>query len=199
MNPKPLTWVLGALALSLTVALVVVLLQRPTLSTETVTAPPPASPAPATETTTTTTGPSPSAQETDPAAEGGPSPLPSSEVEAHDASPGTTPYSQTGEARRDWQPVVTGFGRAFTATKGKNAAQWRASLAPYVTAKVRDQLATVALRKVPTDAFDSIEPAEFGDDKVAVFVHYDTGLTLVTYLIIDGSRWRVYAYDRWED
>ena len=51
----------------------------------------------------------------------------------------------------------------------------------------------------PTAAFDSIEPAEYGDDKVAVFVHYDTDLTLVTYLILDGTSWRIYAYDRWED
>ena len=136
---------------------------------------------------------------TDPAAEGGPSPLPSSEVEAHDASPGATPYSQTDEARRDWEPVATGFGKAFTTTKGKDAAEWRASLAPFVTAKVKDQLATVALANVPDGTFDSIEPAEFGEDKVAVFVHYDTGLTLVTYLILDGTSWRIYAYDRWED
>ena len=52
---------------------------------------------------------------------------------------------------------------------------------------------------MPDGGFVSIEPAEYGDDKVAVFVHYDTGLTLVTYLILDGTSWRIYAYDRWED
>jgi hypothetical protein len=174
-----------------------VLLQRPAV---TGTAPP------ATTTTTPQAAPTPtpsassSAEVSDPAAEGGPSPLPSSEVEAHDASPGATPYSQTDEARRGWQPVATGFGKAFTATKGMDAAEWRASLAPFVTGKVRDQLTTVDLDNVPDGVFDSIEPAEFGDDKIAVFVHYDTGLTLVTYLILDGgSSWRIYAYDRWED
>ncbi len=74
-----------------------------------------------------------------------------------------------------------------------------ASLAPFVTDRVKDQLATVALANVPDGAFDSIEPAEFGEDKVAVFLHYDTGLTLVTYLILDGTSWRIYAYDRWQD
>ena len=66
-------------------------------------------------------------------------------------------------------------------------------------ATVSDQLATVALANVPDGSFDSIEPAEYGDDKVAVFVHYDTDLTLVTYLILDGTGWRIYAYDRWEE
>ena len=196
MNPRTVTWALGALALSLAVVLAVVLLQRP--STGTSTANPPATSAPQTG-TTAEPATSPTAEVTDPAAEGGPSPLPSSEVEAHDASPGATPYSQTDEARRDWEPVATGFGKAFTTTKGKDAAAWRASLAPFVTDKVKDQLATVALANVPDGTFDSIEPAEYGEDKIAVFVHYDTGLTLVTYLILDGTSWRIYAYDRWED
>ena len=195
MTTKTTTWVLGAVAVALAVVLAVVLLQRPA---GTGTAPP------ATTTTpqglpTPTPSASSSAEVSDPAAEGGPSPLPSSEVDAHDASPGATPYSQTDGARRGWQPVATGFGKAFTATTGKDAAEWRASLAPFVTGKVRDQLTTVDLDNVPDGVFDSIEPAEFGDDKVAVFVHYDTGLTLVTYLIVDGSSWRIYAYDRWEE
>jgi hypothetical protein len=196
VTTKTTTWVLGAVAVALAVVLAVVLLQRPAV---TGTAPP------ATTTTTPQAAPTPtprassSAEVSDPAGEGGPSPLPSSEVAAHDARPGATPYSQTDEARRGWQPVATGFGKAFTATKGKDAAEWRASLAPFVTGKVRDQLTTVDLDNVPDGVFDSIEPAEFGDDKIAVFVHYDTGLTLVTYLIVDGSSWRIYAYDRWQD
>lgn len=191
-----MTWALGALALSLAVVLAVVLVQRP--STSTSTANPPPTPVPQAE-TTAEPAPSPIAEVTDPAAEGGSSPLPSSEVEAHDASPGATPYSQTDEARRNWEPVVTGFGKAFTATKGKKAAAWRTSLGPFVTGKVRDQLATVAPANVPDGTFERIEPAEYGEDKVAVFVHYDTGLSLVTYLILDGTSWRIYAYDRWED
>ncbi len=121
MNPRTVTWALGALALSFAVVLAVVLLQRP--STGTSTANPPATSAPQTG-TTAAPATSPAAEGTDPA-EGGPSPLPSSEVEAHDASPGATPYSQTDEARRAWVPVATGFGKAFTTTKGKNAAAWR--------------------------------------------------------------------------
>jgi hypothetical protein len=192
VKPRTVTWALGALALSLAVVLAAVLLQRP--STGISTANPPAT-SPQTGTTAEPI-PSPTAEATDPPAEGGP--LPSSEVEAHDANPGTTPYSQTDEARRDWDPVATGFGKAFTTTQGKNAAAWQASLAPFVTGKVEDQLATVALANVPAGTFERIEPAEFGEDKIAVFVHYDTGLTLVTYLILDGTSWRIYAYDRWE-
>ena len=181
---------MGALALALTVALAVSLWHRQP-ATDT------AQPAPPSSQAQTTADPTVPA--TEPAAENGPTALPSSEVEAHDASPGATPYSQTDEARRDWGPVATGFGKAFTATHGKSAAQWRDSLAPFVTGTVEDQLATVALANVPDGSFDSIEPAEYGDDKVAVFVHYDTDLTLVTYLILDGTSWRIYAYDRWEE
>jgi hypothetical protein len=195
VNPRTVTWALGALALALAVVLTVVLLQRPSTGPSTAN---PQATSPQTETTAEPAA-SPTAEVTDLASEGGPSPLPSSEVEGHDASPGATPYSQTDEARRDWQPVATGFGKAFTTTKGKDAAGWRASLAPFVTDKVKDQLATVALANVPDGTFDRIEPAEYGEDKIAVFVHYDTGLTLVTYLILDGTNWRIYAYDRWED
>ena len=196
MNPRTVTWALGALALGLAVVLAVVLLQRPSTGTGTANQPPASTPQ-----TGTTAEPatSPTAEVTDLASEGGPSPLPSSEVEGHDASSGATPYSQTDEARKVWEPIVTGFGKAFTATKGKDGRTWRASLAPFVTGKVEDQLATVALANGPEGTFDRIEPAEFGEDKIAVFVHYDTGLTLVTYLILDGTSWRIYAYDRWED
>lgn len=198
MNPKAITWILGAIAVSLAAVLAAVILQRPPTGSGIATGGPvsttpsvPATPAPA--------SPAPTAKETNPAAEGLPRPLPSSEVEAHDASPGSTPYSQTDEARDAWWPIVTGFGKAFTATRGKNAAQWRDRLAPFVTGKVEDQLGTVALGNVPEGTFDRIEPAEYGEDKVAVFVHYDTDLTLVTYLIQEGTGWRIYAYDRWQD
>ena len=189
MNARTVTWALGALALALTVALAVSLLHRQS-ATDT------AQPAPPSQGQTTV---DPTVQVTDPATESGATSLPSSEVGAHDASPGATPYSQTDEARRDWEPVATGFGKAFTATQGKSAAEWRDSLAPFVTGKVEEQLATVALTNVPDGTFDRIEAAEYGEDKVAVFVHYDTDLTLVTYLILDGTSWRIYAYDRWEE
>jgi hypothetical protein len=189
VNPRTVTWALGAVALALTVALAVSLCHRQP-ATDTAQPAPPSSQAQSTA--------DPTVQATEPAAENGPTALPISEVEAHDARPGTTPYSQTDEARRGWGPVATGFGKAFTTTQGKNAAAWQASLAPFVTDKVKNQLATVALANVPAGTFERIEPAEFGEDKIAVFVHYDTGLTLVTYLILDGTSWRIYAYDRWE-
>lgn len=189
MTSKTLTWILGAIAAVLGMALAVVLLHRP--EPQTGTAEGPVSSAP----TMSSAPGTPSPQITGSQA----SQLPSSEVNAHDASPGATPYSQTREARNQWEPVATGFGRAFTSTKGKTGREWRASLSPYVTDKVREQLATVDLRNVPKGAYVNIEPAEYGDDKVAVFVHYDPDLTLVTYLILDGTRWRIYAYDRWEE
>lgn len=194
MTPRTLTRALAATTVVLAVALTVVLLYRPQPPTEIATGPSaPASPVPS-------LGSSPSTAATDPSEEGGPSDLPTSEVHDHsDASPGTTPYSQTPEARRQWQPVVTGFAKAFTATQGRTTGQWRHTLTPYVTNQVREQLATVDLREVPDGRFTSIEPAEYGDDKVAVFLHYDTGPTLVAYLILDQTSWRVYAYDRWED
>jgi hypothetical protein len=181
------TWALRAVALALIVALAISLWHRQPATDK-------AQPSSRAQ---STAGPTVQATEP-PADEDGPAALPSSEVEAHDASPGATPYSQTDEARGDWGPVATGFGKAFTATHGKSAARWRNSLAPFVTGKVSEQLATVALANVPDGSFDSIEPAEYGDDKVAVFVHYDTDLTLVTYLIQEGTGWRIYAYDRWQ-
>jgi len=191
VTSKTLTWILGAVAASLAAVLVVVLLQRPQPRAETSTGPAGTAPT----TSATQTPPTPTAQVSD----GGPGQLPSSEVDAHDASPGATPYSQTEEARRQWEPIAAGFGRAFTTTKGLTAGQWRARLAPYVTGKVREQIATVDLRNVPEGEYVGTEPAEYGEDKVAVYVHYDSGLTLVTYLILDGNGWRIYAYDRWED
>lgn len=191
MTSKTLTWILGAIAASLAVALVAVLLYRP--QPQPGTAEGPVNPAPPTTSVPTASTPTPQATD------GVAGQLASSEVDAHDASPGSTPYSQTDEARRQWEPVASGFGRAFTTTKGKTVGEWRASLAPYVTEKVRGQLTTVDLRNVPNGAYLNIEPAEYGEDKVAVFVHYDSGLTLVTYLILDGTDWRIYAYDRWEE
>jgi hypothetical protein len=141
----------------------------------------------------------PSAAETHRAADKEPGELPFSEVDAHDASPGATLYSQTEAARRQWQPVATGFGHAFTRTEGRRPAEWRSGLRPYVTEAVGDQLAIVDVDHVPDGDFSGLEVAEYGEDKVAVYLHYDTGLTLVGYLIDDGSRWRLYAYDRWED
>lgn len=196
MNSKTITWVLGAIAVSLAAVLAVTLTQRPQPGADPAPAPATAS---SSQEPTTTPSAAPTTKVTDPTAEGGPSSLPSSEVDAHDANPGATPYSQTAEARRQWEPVATGFGRAFTSTKGKNAKEWRASLAGFVTAKVRSQLTTVDLANVPAGKFAGIEAAEFGEDKVAVFIHYDNGLTLVTYLILDTNSWRIYAYDRWED
>ena len=197
MTSRTLTVVLAATAAAFALLVAVILLHRPQPSTHSSTSTATSVPA-AAPTNISTPGPP---AEKDPSVDGGPGDLPSSEVQDHsDAMPGnTTPYSHTAEARRQWQPIVTGFGQAFTTTEGKTARQWRAGLSPYVTSAVRQQLATVDLRNVPAGVFTGIEVAEYGDDKVAVFLHYDSGLTFVAYLILDRGTWRIYAYDRWED
>ncbi len=195
MNPRILAWTFGLLALVLAGALAVTLHRQ--------TEPQPTGATPAGTPSATNPADSPSSSPTagqpgpDPIDGNLPSPLPSSEVDADDARPGVTPYSQTDEAQHQWRRVATGFGRAFTATTGKTAAQWQVGLAPYVTAAVRQQIATVDPVNVPGVRLVDVEPAEYGEDKVAVYLHYNTGLTLIAYLIIDGNTWRVYACDRW--
>lgn len=195
MNPRILAWTFGLLALVFAGAFAVTLHRQTEWQRTGATpagAPSATNPADSPSSSPTAGQPGP-----DPIDGNLPSPLPSSEVDADDARPGATPYSQTDEAQHQWRPVAAGFGRAFTATTGKTAAEWRAGIAPYVTAAVQEQLATVDPANVPRARLASVEPAEYGEDKVAVQLHYNTGLTLIAYLIIDGSTWRVYAYDRW--
>lgn len=199
MTARTITRILSAIAVLLAGILVAVLVQRPQPAADSTIGP----------TTTKRADPSissaahPSAGSlggTDPAGEGEPSDLPSSEVDDHSGARGqATHYSQTDHARRQWEPVVTGFGQAYTETRGKANSEWNRTLEGFVTETVGDQLATVDLRDVPAGTLSRVEPAEYGDDKVAVFLHYDSGLTLVAYLILHDGTWRVYAYDRWED
>ena len=131
-------------------------------------------------------------------AEGGPAPSPSVSV-GGDASPGTVPYSQTEEARRQWEPVVKGFGANFTRTSGRTAAAWRAALDRYVTVAVQKQLDTVDPRNVPAGRYDGFEPDTYQEEEVAAKVSYREGWALVVYVIHDGEQWRIYRYDQWEE
>ena len=71
-------------------------------------------------------------------------------------------------------------------------------MAPLVTGKVRDQLATVNPDNVPDGHFTATRLPSTARTR-SRSTHYDTGLTLVGYLIDDGTHWLLYAYDRWQD
>ena len=195
MNPKTLTAIIGAAIAIRATAIALVTIPRQQ-GDPGPTAEPPTSRSSA---LVTPAAPKPSASPTTAQARNDPDPLPLSEVGAGDATPGTLPYSQTKEARHQWEPIAAGFGRALTDTHDKTPAQWRRSLTPFVTTSVDAQLPTVDLRNLPKTPFIGTEPAEYGEDRIAVFARYDEGLTMVLYLTIDGESWRIYAYDRWDD
>lgn len=136
---------------------------------------------------------------TDTTAEGGPTPHPSTSPGGGDASPGSTPYSQTGEARQQWGPVVQGFAVSFTQTSGKSAAAWRTGLDRYVTVAVQKQLRTVDPRNVPNGSYATYEADNYNEEEVAAKVTYREGWALIVYVIHDGEKWRIYRYDRWEE
>lgn len=120
-----------------------------------------------------------------------------------DASPGPTPYSQTGDARKRWQPVVVGFGAKFTKTRGKSSREWAAKLKPYSTAAVQQQLGTVDVRNVPRGRYTGFDVAQYDEQQLAARVFYrdPQGATwaMMLHVIDDGDRWRVYRYDRYEE
>ena len=119
----------------------------------------------------------------------------------HDAdpAPGETPYSQSEQARRQWEPVVEGFGRGFVDTRDATADSWQKKLRPYVTKAVARQLATVDLRNVPRGHYDGFEALTFEEDQVVARIDYREGWSTAAYLIFDGATWHIYAYDRWEE
>lgn len=122
--------------------------------------------------------------------------------DAHDAGgEDADAPAETQEAL--WGPVVDNFARNFTNTRG-GAAEWRKRLTgprtqPYVTAAVAEQLRTVDVRNVPTGHYEDRELVKTGPYEIGVKVTYREGWAQVLYLITDGTRWQVYAYDIWED
>jgi hypothetical protein len=121
------------------------------------------------------------------------------ELSEAEPGPGETPYSQTEQARRQWGPVVEGFGRGFVATQDTTAGAWRKALRPYVTKAVDRQLATVDLGNVPRGHYGGFEALKFEENQLVVRIDYREGWSTAAYLIFDGGAWRVYAYDRWEE
>lgn len=163
---------LGALAVVLTVTLVWVLLRDPSPAATT-----PVSPAPSTS-------------------------APSYNPDANDADGETdTAPPETQEAI--WGPVVDDFARNFTNTRHGDDA-WRNRLigdqaTPSVTGDVAEQLQTVDVRNVPDGHYEGRELVTSGPYEIGVKVTYREGWAMVLYLITDGNRWQIYAYDQWED
>jgi len=110
-----------------------------------------------------------------------------------------TPYSQTDQAEQQWAPVVEGFGRGFVATEQASADQWRKRLRPYVTGAVAKQLRTVDPGRIAEGRYAGSEALEWADDEVTVRVDYREGWSIVLFVLYDGAKWHVRAYDRWEE
>lgn len=103
----------------------------------------------------------------------------------------------------DWAPAVDNFARNFTLTDG-GAQKWRQRLIgdpekPYVTDAVAKQLATVDVRNVPDGHYDGREIVKSSSYDFAVKVTYREGWAMILYLVTDGRRYQVYAYDKWEE
>lgn len=101
-----------------------------------------------------------------------------------------------------WAPAVDNFARNFTYTTG-GAKKWRQRLIgnpkrPYVTTEVAEQLATVDIRNVPDGHYDSREIVTSSTYEIGVKVTYREGWAMILYLITDGTRYQIYAYDEWE-
>lgn len=101
-----------------------------------------------------------------------------------------------------WGPLADRFATNFTDTDGGKK-QWRERLigdaaSPDVTTDVAKQLATVDIRNVPDGRYEGREVLKSSDYDLAVKVTYKEGWAMVLYLITDGTRWQVYAYDKWE-
>lgn len=102
-----------------------------------------------------------------------------------------------------WAPAVENFARNFTNTAG-GAHKWRQRLIgdpkrPYVTAAVAKQLATVDVRNVPDGRYESREIVKSSTYDFAVKVTYREGWAMILYLVSDGRRYQIYAYDKWEE
>jgi hypothetical protein len=110
-----------------------------------------------------------------------------------------TPYSQTDQAEQQWAPVVEGFGRGFVATEQASPDQWRKRLRPYVTGAVAKQLRTVDPGRIAEGRYAGSEALEWADDEVTVRVDYREGWSIVLFVLYDGAKWHVRAYDRWEE
>lgn len=113
-------------------------------------------------------------------------------------TPGTTPSAHTGQAREQWRPVLTGFGRAYVSHRD-NPAAWREGLSHYSTPAVDRVLAKTGPRQAATrSAYDSYDVLEYHDREVIAQVNYADGTALVLYVARQdhGHSWAVRAFDR---
>ncbi|MDN5764123.1 MAG: hypothetical protein L0H41_17660 [Microlunatus sp.] len=133
-----------------------------------------------------------------------PSPTPSYNPDAGDATDENHADGPPEVQEALWAPAVDNFATNFTNTDG-GAAKWRQRLIgdprqPYVTTEVSEQLATVAMRRVPDGHYNSREILKSSSYDFAVKVDYREGWAMVLYLIADtDGHWQIYAYDKWED
>ena len=120
----------------------------------------------------------------------------------HEVDGGEDDHDAAGDEKASWEPIVLGFAKNFPTrpeAAGLTVSQWRSRLAPYVTEAVAEQLTEVDLAKVPRGRYAGYEVLTPGSYQIAVKVTYLEAWALVLYLISDGKRWRISAYDRWED
>lgn len=145
------------------------------------------------ETSSISTAPSPQAAPTSDTSS--PSPT-SSEPDVR--TRGRTPSSDTDEAKNHGVPTVEGFARNFTNARGGHRT-WLNRLQPYVTVEVRQYLATGDMANVPAGRYREYEVLQPGESQLAVRVIYRDGWSMVLYLVSDGTEWRVFRYDRFEE
>lgn len=134
-------------------------------------------------------------------------PAPPASPSSSSASPSLDPnagdYQHDHDAAEDekpsWEPVLLGFAKNFANTDDRNAARWRQRLAPHVAPAVRDQLGEVDPSKIPAGQYRDYELLKAGSYQLAVKVNYREGWALILYVTSDGHRWKVTAYDRWEE
>lgn len=129
------------------------------------------------------------------------SPSPSSASRSIDPHAGNYEHDHgaLNDEKPQWEPAVLGFAKNFTNTEGRNAAQWRERLTPYVAPAVHDQLADVEPTKIATGRYDSYELLETSSYQIAAKINYREGWALVLYVTSDGERWKITAYDKFEE
>lgn len=148
-------------------------------------------------TPSTPAGPAGSPSGPSPASSTGPSELPSDLPSG--GVPEEQPASMTEAARKRWEPVVTGFAKAFTDTRRDRTA-WRTALIPYGETPVDKDLASYDRSTIPAQRYDSYEVVAADETDFAVQVDYAGGFAMVLYVRTtnDGKDWLVYAYDQLE-
>jgi hypothetical protein len=111
-------------------------------------------------------------------------------IDVGDQPDGSAAYGETAQARAQWEPVLNGFGHAFARpNKPEDAAAWRASLRPYVTAALGTELAHTDPDKIPNGRYQGWRIIDAGITQITVEIHYDPGRSVIVDLVTDGQHW----------